>query len=48
MKDEEHKALALNSLYDWYLMPDEEVKELVDKMREELKGVNIILKNTSQ
>lgn len=38
MKDQEHKALALNSLYDWYLMPDEEVKELVDKMREELKG----------
>ena len=38
MKDQEHKALALNSLYDWYLMPDEKVKELVDKMREELKG----------
>lgn len=35
---EEYKSLALNRLIDWYLLPeDKEVKQLVQRMKEELE-----------
>lgn len=37
-ESEEYRSLALNRLVDWHLLPnDEEVKQLVQQMKEELK-----------
>jgi len=38
-ESEEHRLLALNRLMDWYLLPDdEEVKNLVQQMKDELSN----------
>lgn len=33
----EHRLLALNSLYEWYLLQDDEVKQLILQMKKELE-----------